>query len=163
MPGDRTLGDTLEPAATRRPRRAAEQLGYVRNGSLLVATDASSRDLLLRQHCAISAVGVAAELLDARACAAAEPALRPLEGASSLAMRVPQDAQLDARRAASALAASCARLGHGGRFQLRFQTRVQRLLATACQSAVTGVAVDGGGVLHCRCALDATAFGLAQP
>jgi glycine/D-amino acid oxidase-like deaminating enzyme len=103
--------------------------------------------LLKAQHERICAAGVLAELLSARDCKKVEPGLvLPDDG---LAMLVATDAQVDARRTAQYLLQECRRLGHKGRFEVKFGITVEKLLHGCCTAGVRGVQTTGG-IVQCK-------------
>lgn len=93
-------------------------------------------------------------MLAAEDAAAAEPLLRVGDGGTAL--RVAQDAQLDAAAATAHLLRACEALGAPqGRFALRQGCRARRLLLGKCSVQVEKVATDAGS-FDVRCVHHAT-------
>ncbi len=98
-----SLGVEMWRSAPAELLRCAE---YVRAGTLWIATSAADTEALQRQAQAFGELGIEASLLDARALAAAEPAL---SGAALAGMRVAGDAIIYPPKAAQWLARDAGR------------------------------------------------------
>lgn len=96
------------PAFARALReRSGIDVGYRDDGALVLARDAAAAEQLLARARWQRELGLAVETLSSRELAALEPALR----SSPLALRLPDDHQVEARLAMRALVGACAAAG----------------------------------------------------
>lgn len=114
-------------------RSGGVEVAYRKDGALVVAFDPDEAERLLARARWQRQAGLAVELLDPRQLAALEPALAP----ARLALRLPDDHQVDGRLVMGALVTACARAG------VDFvRAEVRRLRHDGAR--VLGVDTDGG-------------------
>jgi glycine oxidase len=115
-------------------RASGQQVGLRREGTLIVATDAGDRELLVELHAFQEAQGLTARLLSSRECRAVEPMLSPEVRCGLL---VESDHSVDNRQLAAALLTTTRSAG---------VTVVPQRVASICveAGAVTGVELADG-------------------
>ncbi len=115
------------------------EVGYLASGTLLVAADPSDRAAVDRELAFRHSLDLAAERLGGGACREAEPLLSPgVSGGADL----PEDHQVDNRRAAEALLAACRSAG------VSFVTEQVRSVGLT-SGRVTGIELSSRGRLPC--------------